>query len=433
MILLMVLPGRNAKRFRSKTANLLLQFFAGDERLVAEIRANGRCNGLLQEMAREELASGGAAAESAVVEEDECKRRMAMIEVLNAEGVASRRRMRLESEARIAVQAKENDAAIAARCKAAASELKAKRDAVDVESKAAAAKLKAQRDADEAALATRCKAAAAERDADSKAAAAKLKAQRDADDAALAARCKAAAAELKAQRDADEAALAARLKAAAAERDAEDQASLAKRRRLDEEASAERLRLIALGDLDFQKDKKRLAMASGERLTTVGETLRDLASTLRGLNMPEDVVSTEVAQHYVRLKRYADEGAPPPPAAAAQGGAPAAAAPPVAAQQQQAGDFTVRSFVMHLGLLRRVPAGRHEQLFKKIGTKLATACAQHGIVIGPKVMEGSYSVHSYGPAASGLAREVADEVVREEVAGNAQPDIRVAFQTTGSS
>jgi hypothetical protein len=58
-----------------------------------------------------------------------------------------------------------------------------------------------------------------------------------------------------------------------------------------------------------------------------------LAIKKKKLNMPEDIVRTEVAQHYVRLKRYADEGAPPPSPAMAPGGAPQQAGGPAAVYQ----------------------------------------------------------------------------------------------------
>ena len=52
--LLMMLPGLHAKLFRVQVAHVLLGFFAADEQLIAEIRANKDNNELLYDLATEE-------------------------------------------------------------------------------------------------------------------------------------------------------------------------------------------------------------------------------------------------------------------------------------------------------------------------------------------------------------------------------------------
>jgi hypothetical protein len=87
----MVLPGEHAKRFRINTAQLLLKYFAGDERLVSEIRANAEFNGLFNEMAREELQAQDTATGASQVDtfEQDRKRRLENVEVMKVEDAAT--------------------------------------------------------------------------------------------------------------------------------------------------------------------------------------------------------------------------------------------------------------------------------------------------------------------------------------------------------
>jgi hypothetical protein len=60
--LIMALPGDNAKLLRTKFADVLLKYFAGDESLVQEIERNRESTNPINVMAREELAATGGAA-----------------------------------------------------------------------------------------------------------------------------------------------------------------------------------------------------------------------------------------------------------------------------------------------------------------------------------------------------------------------------------
>jgi hypothetical protein len=200
------------------------------------------------------------------------------------------------------------------------------------------------------------------------------------------------------------------------ERDLQDQESLAKRRRLEEESNAVRLNIIAEARA---KEVSVLHM----QLVDIGESLQRLATTLRGVNFPEDVVAAEVARHYAYLKSRIP-GAPVQPMEAAPVVQAQAPVPPAG------GEFTVKSFVAQHQLLRGVPAYRHDPVLRKIGTKLVEKCRSQGIILGPQVHEGAFVVNSYSPAAAGIARSIAEEVVRQELAGPAQQDIRASFATS---
>ena len=55
--LLMILPGKNAKAYRTKMADVFTRFLAGDEGLVDEVRANAASSSPLNVIAREDLAA----------------------------------------------------------------------------------------------------------------------------------------------------------------------------------------------------------------------------------------------------------------------------------------------------------------------------------------------------------------------------------------
>ncbi len=196
------------------------------------------------------------------------------------------------------------------------------------------------------------------------------------------------------------------------ERDLLDQESLAKRRRIEKEAQTE----------DHAKEVSILHA----QFADLGGSLERLATTLRGVNFPEDVVAVEVAKHYAYLKSRLPE-VPIQPMQAEPVFQAQAAVPAVG------GEFTVKSFVAQHQLLRGVPTYRHDPVLRKIGTKLVDKCRSQGIVLGPQVHEGAFVVNSYSPAAAGIARSIAEEVVRQELAGPAQQDIRVSFATSGLS
>lgn len=335
--LLMVLPGERAKLFRSSTAQLLLKYFAGDERLVNEIRANAQFGGLLNEMAREELREqdGGQVAPSPVLSfEEECRRRLEVVKIMKIEDSAKLRRLKVDLE----VQAKTVDSEIGIKLKTA---------------------------------------------------------------------------------DAD---IQIMSRKAASERDILDQESLAKRRRLDEESRCSRLRDLAEADV-----KDTVEMRS--QLVRLGDTLEQVVTTLRGVNFPEDIVANEAARHLSLLKSSTNaangaggQAAPIP------GAAPVAPAAPVAAPVQPVGgEFTVRSFVAQHQLFRGIPAFKHDSLLRKIGTKLVEKCREQGIILGPQMHEGAYLVHSYSTTATALARAIAEELTRQELAGPTQRDIRASF------
>ena len=135
--LLMMLPGERAKLFRSASARVLLGYFAGDEQLVAEIRANATNADLLNELAREELrgerevAGGGGAPPPNPVSDLE-QRRLA-VEVGKQELALQRAQVRMRVEeknklgdADVAVQIKLSDAARASREKDVAAEVATK-------------------------------------------------------------------------------------------------------------------------------------------------------------------------------------------------------------------------------------------------------------------------------------------------------------------
>ena len=168
--LLMMLPGQQAKLFRSQVATVLLGFFAGDEQLVAEVRANAENKGLLNEVAREELqevratAEGGASSTTWQAKPlDELKQRELAVTVGKQELALQRAqlRMRLEEKAKltdaeVAHQLKIADAEQAHKEKVTAAEVAAqtKLAAVqrDNEDRASAAK---RRRLDEEAMAER--------------------------------------------------------------------------------------------------------------------------------------------------------------------------------------------------------------------------------------------------------------------------------------
>ena len=311
--LLMVLPGERAKQFRTSTAQLLLKYFAGDESLVNEIRANAQFGGLLNEMAREELQAEQVAPASAVSFEEDCRRRLEVVKIMKIEDSATLRRLKVQEKS------------------------------VDSDLKVMTRKFEH-------------------------------------------------------------------------ENDLLDKESLCKRRRIEDESRAKEISIIHL------------------KLADIGDSVQQLATTLRGLNFPEDTVSSEIAKHVMYLKTRAAvlEPAPALPAVPAQ--PVSVPAPPVAAPVPPGGgEFTARSFVAQHQLFRGIPAYKHDTLLRKIGTKLIEKCREQGIILGPQVHEGAYLVHSYSPAATALARSIAEEIARQELAGPTQRDIRASFGSVGSA
>jgi len=57
--LLMALPGEGAKEYRSKFADVIKRFLAGDKTLVEEINANAESNAPIHQMARDACSSAG--------------------------------------------------------------------------------------------------------------------------------------------------------------------------------------------------------------------------------------------------------------------------------------------------------------------------------------------------------------------------------------
>jgi len=369
LLLLRMLPGEYAKKHRSKIANRLLLHCATDKALVAEIRADERCNRLLNEMgqpqpqeeeqeepvqqAPPQAAAAAAAALVPIVDswEEDKARRLDVLKVqrleFNFETGKKRKLMQLEL-----AQATQDAKIADAKCNATLKHIKAKAD-VDVEIIE---------------------------------------------------------------------------KKAATEADAEERRSQQKQRLIEAEARTERLAMIAKQQL-IDEETARLSRQSAVALP---DKLEQLALVMRAANMPAERVIAE-SSRYIELVTSAVVASSAPAEAGAGQQAPVAPAPPVGpGGQQPAGDiFTVRSFVNQHKLLTRVPLAQREGLLSKIGVELKKQCEAQGLIVGERIQEsgGSNSnagfwVHTYAPPVAPLARQIVDKLVQKVVGA---PDIRTAF------
>ena len=385
--LLMVLPGQRAKLFRAQVARVLLGYFAGDEALVTEVRANARNTGLLHELAREELrevqaAEGGAApapeeegaaevpagpAAGGVV--DELKQRELAVALGKQELALQRAQLR--------------------------------------------ARLEEQKKLAEAEVARKAMIADAER------------ANKEKDTAAE---------------------VAAMKKLAITQRDNDDLASTHKRRRLDEEAltgrrnmdaeialvrakgEAEAAALRTKADAEAAALRTKAAAEFDAQRANMAVAVLDLTTALRGAGQPPETITTAVAALIARLGAAPQQAAPQPVPQA-----PQPVPPPAAPQRPSARYFTVFEFMQRptmVGVLSKIRGRAARDVFyQKMGRRLTAECAKKFFAVVKEVYvpgEGR-NVNVYDPGAEDLAREVALALLREIYGGEQQRNIVQMF------
>jgi len=382
LLLLALLPGEISKKHRSEIAKRMLQPRAADKALVADIRANERCNRLLNEM-RQPQPQEQEPVEQALVpvlvswEEDKARRLDTLkVQRLEANFEVGKKRKLMQLELAQANQ----DAQIA----------------------------NAECDAELVRRGKKAKQDAAERDATLKHTKQALLLEQT-------------AAKTKSEADAK-----AFKKMAALAADAEERRSQQKQRLIKAEARAERLAMIAKQPL-IDEETARLSRQSAVALP---ERLQQLALVMRAANMPAERVIAESSRYIERVLAPMESGA----------GQQAPMMVPVGpVQQAPAGgggggpinSFTVRSFVTQHKLLARIPVPQREGLLSKIGVELKKQCEAQGIVVGATVHESggsnanaSFWVHTYLAPAAPLARQITDKLVQKAVGA---PDIRISF------
>ena len=370
-VLMMHLPGARGAEFRRKAANLLLRVAAGDEALIAAMRAKAKFRDLFSEMAREEVAA--AAGAGAPVDD--------------AENLQLQRRTQLRLEHADAVM---KDAAAlttvtdAVRAKAAADVAAAEAVRVKAAADADAVRAKAAADAE----AVRAKAAA---DVDALqqvgAADSRIRKQRDED---------AMEAHVKRMREADE----TRLK------------------KLQEADDVNAKDLQQANALIAAKAREEAIKARG----IARELLLKRAETIAGYYavLPDTPDRQQRVDAYVALLEQQACWEPPPPPP------PPQAPPPQAAREQiPGGAFLLRDFVRDYKLLGGLRGDARALVLRDAGRNLTEACIGRGL---PVFRMGGESNH-YPMAAAQLAFDIIAALVR---AAHGQPDIGGFFFTQPS-
>ena len=366
--LLMQLPGHHAKLFRAEVAHVLLGFFAGDEQLVAEVRANAENTGLLNELAREEMremraAAGGAAA--------------APQPTGAVDDVAQRKLARAAKMQELALRRAETRLQLEEASKRTAAEILQKNMLAD------AARTNKEKDT-ATEVAAQNKLAATVRDNEDRASASK---RRRLDDDALAAR-----------RIVDAEIALIRAKG---------------------ETEAAALRAKADAELEVQR-------------ADVGGSVAKLTASLRDAGQSPEIIATAVAALLARLGATNAPPPPAPAVAVEVPVAAAAAPVQPLLVERPAGYFTVREFMtdaVQTPLFLEVRAPAREQFLRDLGKRLVAECKYQHVDFrkGVKVPSDIFPVTVYAPGAATYARTIAESIVRCIQTGGAQRDIRGAW------